>query len=56
MPYTHGDIVMHPRYEGKVMTYLRQHHPSYLENPDNVIWIIGGEGQQLAFEKALQQW
>jgi len=56
MPYTHGGIVMHPRYEGKVMTYLAERHPHYLEDAQNVMWIIAGKGQKYAFEKALQEW
>ena len=56
MPYTHGDIAMHPRYEGKVMTYLRQRQPDYLANADNVMWIIAGEGKKVAFEKVLRAW
>ena len=51
MRYLHGDIAMHPRYEGKVMTYLSQHRPRYLTDPDNVMWIIAGEGKKSAFEK-----
>ena len=44
MKYQLGDITFHPRYEGKVMTYLSDRCPELL-NPDNVIWIVGGESK-----------
>ena len=54
MRYQHGDIEFHPRYEGKVMTYLADQHPEYL-NADNVIWVIAGEGRREAFLRALDR-
>jgi len=53
MDYQHGNINFHPRYEGKVMTYISKYFPSYLTSTDNVFWIIASEGQRSAFERIL---
>ena len=44
MDYTHADIEFHPRYEGKVMTYISRRQPSLL-NEDNLFWIIGAKSK-----------
>ena len=52
MEYSYNSIRFHPRYEGKVMTYLADRKPEYI-NPNNVLWIIGGESKVANMEKAL---
>jgi|LULM01.1.fsa_nt_gb 1-aminocyclopropane-1-carboxylate deaminase/D-cysteine desulfhydrase-like pyridoxal-dependent ACC family enzyme len=54
MNYTHGSIAFHPRYEGKVMTYMADRHPDYL-NPDNIIWIVAGEASKEALQSVLSK-
>lgn len=52
MTYQHGSIEFHPRYEGKVMTYLADQRPDLL-SPDNVIWVIAGEGKREKFMRVI---
>ena len=54
MPFSYHGIDFHPRYEGKVMTYLMDRAPELI-NPDNVLWIIGGESKVDAMRRALLQ-
>lgn len=44
MPYTYGDVVMHPRYEGKIFNYMEKHSGEFepYMNPSTVFWIVGG--------------
>ena len=53
MDYSYHGIDFHSRYEGKVMTYLADRAPGYL-NKNNVMWIIGGESKVANMEKALE--
>lgn len=42
MPYTFDDIVLHPRYEGKVMTYMMRFYPDFI-NKNTLFWIVGSD-------------
>lgn len=42
MEYQWGDIELHPRYEGKVMTWVQQHKPELL-NENSLFWIVGSK-------------
>ncbi|ANO57811.1 hypothetical protein [Salmonella phage vB-SalM-PM10] len=42
MDYQWGDIELHPRYEGKVMTWIQQHKPEML-NENTLFWIVGSK-------------
>ncbi|AGY47545.1 hypothetical protein Marshall_28 [Salmonella phage Marshall] len=42
MDYQWGDIELHPRYEGKVMTWIQQHKPELL-NENTLFWIVGSK-------------
>ncbi|AEW24382.1 hypothetical protein F371_gp021 [Escherichia phage PhaxI] len=42
MDYQWGDIELHPRYEGKVMTWIQQHKPELL-NENALFWIVGSK-------------
>lgn len=42
MPNSFGGIELHPRYEGKVMQYLKDVLP-HLISPENVFWIVGSK-------------
>ena len=53
MPFSYHGIDFHPRYEGKVLTYLTDKKPDYI-NRNNVMWIIGGESKVHNMEKALE--
>ena len=53
MEYSYKGINFHPRYEGKVMTYLADRKPEYI-NKDNILWIIGGEAKVAKMEKVLE--
>mgnify|MGYP003649471393 CR=1 FL=1 len=54
LPYSHGGIDFHERYEGKVMTYLKQRRPDLL-NQNNVIWIIAGDSYMPNMMKAIER-
>ena len=38
-----GGVAMHPTYEGKMVSYLRQHAPDELRAGRTVFWIVGSE-------------
>jgi len=40
MPETYAGVALHPRYEGKVMRYLKAELP-HLLNPETLFWIVG---------------
>ena len=40
VPYKYDDIDFHPRYEGKVMTYVNERLP-HLINDKTMMWIVG---------------
>ncbi len=42
MPYSWGDLELHPRYEGKVMTYLQERLPQLIV-PSTLFWIVGSK-------------
>ena len=42
MEYQWGDIELHPRYEGKVMTWIQQYKPELL-NENSLFWIVGSK-------------
>jgi len=42
MKESYGDIILHPRYEGKVMRYLRQNLPGLIKET-SLFWIVGSE-------------
>lgn len=42
MLYTHGDIVFHPTYEGKMMTYVNEKYPHLLNNK-TMVWVVGSK-------------
>lgn len=42
MDYQWDDIELHPRYEGKVMTWVQQHKPELL-NENSLFWIVGSK-------------
>ena len=42
MPYDYKGVKLHPTYEGKVMTYLKDKLPE-LEKPTTLFWIVGSE-------------
>lgn len=42
MEYQWGDIELHPRYEGKVMTWIQEHKPELL-NENSLFWIVGSK-------------
>lgn len=42
MEYSWGELELHPRYEGKVMTYLQEKHPEYIR-PSSLFWIVGSK-------------
>lgn len=42
MPFTYGDIEMHPTYEGKCMRYLKEKLPEY-EVPETCLWVVGSK-------------
>ncbi|WPJ72073.1 hypothetical protein DEEACLCL_00056 [Salmonella phage CRW-SP2] len=42
MDYQWGDIELHPRYEGKVMTWIQQNKPELL-NENSLFWIVGSK-------------
>lgn len=41
MDYQWGDIELHPRYEGKVMSYIQKVMPEVIK-PTTLFWIVGG--------------
>ena len=41
-PERAGSIEFHPRYEGKVIRYMRQRTP-HLWNPQTLFWVVGGK-------------
>lgn len=42
MEYQFGDIELHPRYEGKVMTWIQKYKPELL-NENSLFWIVGSK-------------
>uniref|UniRef100_A0AAU8L0A8 Threonine deaminase n=1 Tax=Serratia phage Kevin TaxID=3161161 RepID=A0AAU8L0A8_9CAUD len=42
MEYQWGDIELHPRYEGKVMSWVQQNKPELL-NENSLFWIVGSK-------------
>lgn len=42
MDYQWGDIELHPRYEGKVITWIQQNKPELL-NENTLFWIVGSK-------------
>lgn len=47
MPYNHQQLALHPRYEGKVMNYIKDNLPRFrsLMNEKTLFWIIGSMPQ-----------
>ena len=45
MPFTYGDIVFHPRYEGKIMNYIHENMDEIKKywNRKTLFWIVGGQ-------------
>jgi len=42
MEYNWNGLELHPRYEGKVMTYLQEKHPELIR-PTALFWIVGSK-------------
>lgn len=42
MDYQWGNIELHPRYEGKVMTWVQKHKPELI-NENTLFWIVGSK-------------
>lgn len=50
MPYNFAGIELHPRYEGKVMSYIEKNCPEILTEK-SLFWIVGSEPTRTAMEK-----
>ncbi len=50
MPFTFGDVDLHPTYEGKVMTYIYEKMPELIRDT-TLFWIVGNRPLMEAMQK-----